>query len=293
VQLIQYCHASSFSTVITNEFIGEEFHLGQASINGYEAMGFEVTQLTQDEEQSIKTDMPIPMFIDGDSFQWAKYGHHTLPSSQDWTNHNKGSLHQTFWNSLIEFLHTDLDGNLSFLLNPLTASRLDQYLSSLQEGLSETANKGDIFDQQMLHQKSKDYFIAEIASIAFFATQILLSIFTNLFHQRFEKHSMLESTLEILQQSYIQVETQSDEFHLFGGDLSIYTLRCKRCGQHVTHHVSIGETLYHAPAAMSYHWNMIEPHDEQIHRESMLMPLLFASHENYVRSSNSFFEGWK
>jgi hypothetical protein len=35
---------------------------------------------------------------------------------------------------------------------------------------------------------------------------------------------------------------------------------------------------------------MIEPHDEQIHRELMLMPLLFASYENYVQSSNSFFE---
>ncbi len=37
---------------------------------------------------------------------------------------------------------------------------------------------------------------------------------------------------------------------------------------------------------------MIEPHDEQNHRESMLMPILFASHENYVQSSNSFFKGW-
>ncbi len=112
-----------------------------------------------------------------------------------------------FWKSLIEFLCTDLDGNLSSTLNPLTASRLDQYLSSLQAGLSETANKGEIFDQQMLHQKSKDYFIAEIACIALFALQIPLSVFTNLFHQRFEKHSMLKSTLDILQQFYIQVET--------------------------------------------------------------------------------------
>ena len=69
-------------------------------------------------------------------------------------------------------------------------------------------------------------------------------------------------------------------------------LRCKRCGQHVTHHGSIGDILYHAPAAMLYHWNMVEPHDEQIHRESMLMPLLFAYNENYVRSSKSFQEGW-
>jgi hypothetical protein len=102
---------------------------------------------------------------------------------------------------------------------------------------------------------------------------------------------MLESTLEILQQFYIQVETQSEEFHLFGGDLSIYTLRCKRCGQRVTHHGSIGEILYHVPAAMLYHWNMVELHDEQIHREPMLMPLLFTSYENYVRSSKSFQEG--
>jgi hypothetical protein len=125
-----------------------------------------------------------------------------------------------------------------------------------------------------------------------FATQIPLSIFTIFFHQRFEKHSILVSMLEILQQFYIQVETQSDEFHLFVGDLSRYTLRCKRCGQHVTLYGSIGEILYHAPAAMLYHWNIIEPHDEQIHRELMFMPLFFASYDNYVRSSNSFSEGW-
>ncbi len=158
MQLIQYCHVSSFSTIITNKLIGEEFCLGQTSLNGYEAMGFDVRQLTQDEEQrlfTIKIDMPIPMLVYGDSFQWAKYDHHILPPSLDLTSLNKCSLHRTFWNSLIGFLCTDLDGNLSSTLNPLTASRLDQYLSSLQEGLSETANKGKIFDQQMWHQKRR------------------------------------------------------------------------------------------------------------------------------------------
>ncbi len=233
------------------------------------------------------------MLVYGDSFQWAKYGHHILLSSLDLTSHNKGSLHGTFWTSLIEFLCTDLDGNLSSTLNPLTTSRLYHYLSRVQEGLSETANKGKVFDQQILHQNSKHQFIEDIGDIALFATQIPLSIFTNLFQQRFEKHSMLESTLEILQQFNIQMETQSNNFHLFAGDLSTYTLWCKRCGQHVTLYGSIGETLFHAPTAMLYHWNMIEPHDEQIHRELMLMPLLFASHENYVRSSKSFQEGLK
>jgi hypothetical protein len=329
MQLIQYPHVSLFSTVITNEFIGEDFYLSQHSMDGYEAMGFDVTQLTQDMDQSlftIKTNMPIPVLVYGDAFQWAKYGHHILPSNLDLTSHNKTGIHQTFWNSLIEFLRTDLDGNLlpsnldltshnkagphqtyqkslveflctdflieflctdlegnlSFTLNPLTASKLDHFLLSWLEGLSETANKDKEFDQHFWNEKRKHHLIDEIVDIALSATQIPLSIFTNLFHQRFEKHSMLESTLEILQQFYIQMETQSDEFHLFAGELSTYTLQCKRCGQHVTLHGSIGETLFHAHAAMLYHWNMIEPHDEQIHRELMLMPLLFASYENYV-----------
>jgi hypothetical protein len=150
MQLIQYCNVSSFSTVITNEFIGDEFVLSPNSQDGYAAMGFDLTELTQDEDQSlftIKANMPILMLVYGDSFQWAKYGHLILPPNLDLTSNNKGSLHRTFWNSLIEFLHTDLDGNLSSTLNPLTASKLDHYLSRLQEGLLETANTGKIFDQ--------------------------------------------------------------------------------------------------------------------------------------------------
>ncbi len=112
--------------------------------------------------------MPIPMLVYGVSFQWEKYNYHILLPSLNLTKLNKASLHQTFWNSLIEFLHTDLDGNLSSTLNPLTASKLDHYLSSLQEGLSKTANKGKIFDQQMLHQQSKHKFIENIGDIALY-----------------------------------------------------------------------------------------------------------------------------
>ncbi len=117
--------------------------------------------------------MPIPVLVYGNAFQWEKYGHHILPSNLDLTSHNKTDIHQTFLNSLIEFLRTDLDGNqlpsnldlishnkagphqtfqkslveflrtdflieflctdldgnLSFTLNPLTASKLDHFLS--------------------------------------------------------------------------------------------------------------------------------------------------------------------
>ncbi len=99
MQLIQYPHVSSFSTVITNEFIGEDFYLSQHSMDGYEAMGFDVTQLTPDMEQSsftIKTNMPIPVLVYEDAFQWAKYGHHILPSNLDLTSHHKTGIHQLF-----------------------------------------------------------------------------------------------------------------------------------------------------------------------------------------------------
>jgi hypothetical protein len=92
MQLIQYCHVSSFFTVITNHFIGEDFLLSQHSMDDYEAMGFDLTQPTQDEKQSlftIKTNMSIPMVVYGDSFQWEKYKHLILPSNLDLASHNK------------------------------------------------------------------------------------------------------------------------------------------------------------------------------------------------------------
>jgi hypothetical protein len=208
MQLIQYCHVSLFSTVITNHFIGEDFNLSQHSMDVYQAMGFDATQSTHNEEQSlftIQTNMPIPLVVNGDSFQWAKYGHLVLPSNLDMTSNNKAGLHQTFWNFLIEFLCIDLDGNLSSTLNPLTASNLDHYLSFFFEGLSETANKVEIFNQHMLHEKSKHQFTEDIGDIALFATKISLSIFTNLFYQKLEKHSMFELLLGTLQQFYFQM----------------------------------------------------------------------------------------
>jgi hypothetical protein len=90
-------------------------------------MGFNHKQLAQDQEQSLsttKTNMPIPMSVYGDSIQWVKYGHHILPSNLSLTSNNKVGLHQSFSGSLIEFLCTDLEGNLCFTLNPLTASKL-------------------------------------------------------------------------------------------------------------------------------------------------------------------------
>jgi hypothetical protein len=80
------CPYVLLSSPITILFIGEVLNQSPNSKDSYEGMGFDVTQLTQDVEQSlfrIKTNMPIPLLVYVDSFQWVKYGHHILPSNLD------------------------------------------------------------------------------------------------------------------------------------------------------------------------------------------------------------------
>jgi hypothetical protein len=141
--------------VITNHFFGEDVSLTQNSLDGYEAMEFDITLLSQDQEQrlfTIKRNMPIPMLVYGDSCMWAEHGHHILPPYLLLANKNKVWLHGTFCGCLIKFFCTDLDGNLSFALNRSTGSKLDQYLLTSFQGLSETMEKGLIFDQHMMNK---------------------------------------------------------------------------------------------------------------------------------------------
>jgi hypothetical protein len=77
MQLIQYRNISTFSTSITNHFIGVDVQLSKISLNGYESMGFDVRSLTQDRDQeqfTITTRTPIPLAIYDDRYTWAKYG---------------------------------------------------------------------------------------------------------------------------------------------------------------------------------------------------------------------------
>ncbi len=77
--------------------------------------------------------LELPHWVPPHRFRW-----NLLPSNLDLTSHNKASLHQSFCKSLSEFLCTDflikflcrdLDGNLSFTLNPLTASKLGHFIN--------------------------------------------------------------------------------------------------------------------------------------------------------------------
>jgi hypothetical protein len=78
-------------------------------------------------------------------------------------------------------------------------------------------------------ETNADSIVSSICSIAMEATKIPLAVFTDLFHHRFKKKLYLDSTLELLQQFYIQLVNHSNYFCIFVGDCHKYCLHCARC----------------------------------------------------------------
>ncbi len=121
------------------------------------------------------------------------------------------------------------------------------------------------------------------------ATIVQFSVCLILFHQRFNRHRFLESTLKILQQFYIAIEKCDKQYHLFPGDQYQYSVKCMRshkCVSSTT--LGIGETLLNAPSAMLCHWNIYRTHEPDWEVPSTSLPLLFASTESYEASKTSF-----
>jgi hypothetical protein len=183
MQLIQFRHAFKFSVTITNNFIGDDVDITKWSLAGYEAMGFNVTPLTQDTDQnlfSFGTEYPIPVAFYCDRYTWAKYGK-ILPSTISLEEREKTALHSTFRNSFQQFLCIDLDGNLSSSPSACVKGRLGKYLCTLFEGQLKTATKAVMFTALVNEPQHKEDFIKQITKIALSATIIPLSIFTQFF----------------------------------------------------------------------------------------------------------------
>ena len=129
VQLIQYRISNLFSILITNNFIGEEVTFDENSVCGYKMMGFNT--LKEDEESNIFSLrhelLPIPFSVLGDSYSWAKYGHHILPSILSLSSREKVQLHDPFWKCLLALLQTDLDGNLYSTPNCHTSAKIESF----------------------------------------------------------------------------------------------------------------------------------------------------------------------
>jgi hypothetical protein len=121
------------------------------------------------------------------------------------------------------------------------------------------------------------------------ASIIPFSVFSNLFHQRFNRHRFLESTLDILQQFYIAIEKCDEQYRLFPGDQYQYSVKCMGCHKCVlSTTLGIGETLLNAPFAMLHHWNILWTHGADWEVPSTSLPLMFTSTASYEASKTSF-----
>ena len=109
-------------------------------------------------------------------------------------------------------------------------------------------------------------------------------------HQRFMEHRFLESTLELLQQFYIQVESIAHDYKVFPGDQSTFSLKCCRCGKRITSKETLANLLLMAPIAICYHLKML-PSSLIVNEPTSLfrkLPVLFTSKENYFESKRAF-----
>jgi hypothetical protein len=129
-------------------------------------MGFDVRSLTQDRDQdqfTIITQTPIPLALYDDRYTWAKYGRLILPQGLKLNEKQNSSIRSMYRTVLQDFLRIDLEGNISNTLDVSTKSKLNEYLSSVFKGLSETATTEETFEQffntagKKRHRYSKVY----------------------------------------------------------------------------------------------------------------------------------------
>jgi hypothetical protein len=183
MQLIQYRDLKTFSTVITNNFIREDVSLKYYSLNCLMTMGFVLLSTHDDEEKifTLDTIKPISSALYDTLTMWWKYCDKIIPPNQTLKRLNKVSLHEPFCDSLVDYLHTDLDGNLSFMVNPHCVPKFTEYFLHLLKGMSETQLRVQIFDRTMENSTFKKAFIDHMKTTAILGTMILLSIFTIFF----------------------------------------------------------------------------------------------------------------
>jgi len=267
-----------YSMSLTNQFIGTDVILNDSSISGYENMGFNVKSMTQDVYQgqfTITTDDPIPLMPYGDRYTWAKYGHFIIhngiipadnssvgsddespenPDKHSMADNMNSRLTVNHRDCLISFLRTDPDDAASFIVDASSTCLIDEFVNKIFRSLTKRTEKGYFFDAFI--EQNADFTVSSICVIVKEATKIPLSIFTDLFHNRFKKKNYLGSTLELLQQFYIKLADHSKTFKIWVGDLHKYCLHCTRCHCAITIPDYIECIMEMAPIAMLWHMGM-------------------------------------
>jgi hypothetical protein len=96
-------------TIISNELVGVDITLNCSSSFGYNMMGFDTSNATQDHDYAdvyfgITTHRPIPVLQYGNSFTWAKYFYIVL--HPDMICKLKPGQDTSYCNALRSFLQT-------------------------------------------------------------------------------------------------------------------------------------------------------------------------------------------
>jgi hypothetical protein len=155
-------------------------------------MGFDTSTVTQDCEYTdgyfgITTHCPIPVLQYGDSFTWAKYCYMVL--HPDMIHQLKPGQDTSYCNTLRSFLQTDVKELVSFHPFNSLHDDIDIYINSLVDE-EMTATQRISYFNQIFSTTNKD--TNEIFSFledkAREATIVPFSVFSNLFHQRFNWH---------------------------------------------------------------------------------------------------------
>jgi len=100
----------------------------------------------------------------------------------------------------------------------LPFSHLKKYLKTFYTPPLDIDQISSIWDQLLTNDKAMDTVTEEVQEFASKATIIPFSIFMSMFHQRFMEHRFLESTLELLQQLYLQTKSIAQDYKVFPGD---------------------------------------------------------------------------
>jgi hypothetical protein len=144
------------------------------------------------------------------------------------------NVDELFHQIMTKFLQTDIDGSLDFSLNAITIELLEKYLKTFYTPPLDIDQIPSIWDQLLTNDKAMDTVTEEVQEFASKATIIPFSIFMSMFHQRFMEHRFLKSTLELLQQFYLQTESIAHDYKVFLGDQSKFCLKCLCCEKNVS-----------------------------------------------------------
>ncbi len=133
LQLMQFWMTGSFSLKLTNSVVGSEVMIKQDSINGYMSIGFDMSNFNEDGSGDVftfDTCKPIKIVQFRDSYTWSKYSQRVFPIDvlNDFFERmvsEKNNVDELFCQNMTEFLQTDIDGSLDFLLSATTIHSIE------------------------------------------------------------------------------------------------------------------------------------------------------------------------